>query len=159
MASAIPQHLGLILDGNRRYARALLRQPWAGHRLGLAKAREVLEWTCEAGIKHITAYVLSLENLASRPKRELHFILKCLGEEADAILSNAGHVVHQYRVRVRFIGRTTLLPQALQKKLHDVEERTARYNDHALNVAVAYGGRQELVDAMRSILAKGLRGI
>ena len=85
MVSAIPQHIGVILDGNRRYARALLRQPWAGHRLGLAKAREVLEWTCEAGIKHITAYVLSLENLASRPKRELHFILKCLGEEADAM--------------------------------------------------------------------------
>lgn len=155
----VPTHLGMILDGNRRFARELLRRPWEGHRLGLEKTREMLKWSCEAGIKYLTAYVLSFENLKSRPKRELKYILKYLDMEADNILTNSRHVVHKFNVRVRFIGRIQLLPDWLQEKLAAVEERTKKYNRHVLNVALAYGGQQEIVDATKRILEKGLKGM
>jgi len=154
-----PLHIGMILDGNRRFAKELMKRPWEGHSMGLEKARDVLEWSCEAGIKYITAYVLSLENLQSRPKTELRYILKYLGEEADNILQNKKHAVHKYNVRVKFIGRTQLLPQALQDKLAKVEALTKPYSKHQMNVALAYGGQQEIVDAARRILEEGLKGV
>src|SRR3989338_6782978 len=133
------QHVGVILDGNRRFARELMKRPWEGHKYGLLKSREVLTWVCEAGIKHMTAYVLSLENIKTRPRRELAMILKYIGNETDNIMENANHAVHRFNVKVRFIGRISLLPEKLQKKIHAVEKMTGKYTKHALNVAVAYG--------------------
>ncbi|MBI2971540.1 MAG: di-trans,poly-cis-decaprenylcistransferase [Candidatus Aenigmarchaeota archaeon] len=155
----IPSHLAIIMDGNRRFARHLMKSPWMGHEYGLKKSREVLEWACEAGIRYMTAYTLSLENITSRPKKELAIILKYIEEEADTILTDAAHSIHRFRVRVRFIGRTHILPEGLQKKMRRVEERTCQYRNHVLNIAVAYGGQQELVDAVKQILEKGLRGV
>lgn len=155
----IPTHLAVVMDGNRRFARHLMKAPWLGHKYGLEKSRQVIQWACEAGIKYLTAYTLSLENLSSRPKKELKMILKYLDYEADNILKNKEHVIHQFNVRVNFIGRIHLLPDGLQKKLKAVEKETARYKKHVLNVALAYGGQQEIVDAAKKILVKGLQGI
>ena len=155
----LPQHIGIILDGNRRFAIELMRRPWAGHRLGMLKARDVLRWACEKGIKYMTAYTLSLENLFKRPKKELKLILNYIGKEAENILNNKDHIVHKFNVQVRFIGRKYLLPTALQEKMKSVEKMTKKYNRHFLNIAVAYGGQQELVDAMRKIMKKVLKGI
>lgn len=155
----IPQHVGIILDGNRRFARELMKRPWLGHKMGLEKAREVLTWACERGIKYVTAYVLSLENLQTRPKKELQLILKYFGEEMDNILVSTDHVIHNFSIKVRFIGRTRVLPDGLQEKMKRVEEKTNKYKKHALNIAIAYGGQQELVDAVKSIMEKGLKGI
>ncbi|MEM7813700.1 MAG: polyprenyl diphosphate synthase [Candidatus Aenigmatarchaeota archaeon] len=152
------RHIGIILDGNRRFARDLLKRPWEGHKLGLEKARQVLEWACELGIKHATAYVLSLENLAKRPKRELAYILKYIGMEADRILADKSHPVHRFEVRVRFIGRIRLLPAWLRKKLGAVEDMTKDYAKHILNIALAYGGQQEIADAVKAISQKLLKG-
>lgn len=152
-------HIGIILDGNRRFAKEMLKKPWEGHRLGLEKAREVLEWSCQAGIKYVTAYVLSYENLKTRPKRELRYIIKYMLAEAENIIKNREHPVHRFEVRVRFIGRISLLPEDLRKKLDEVEKQTMKYKKHILNVAVAYGGQQEIVDAVRNIMEKGLKGI
>lgn len=155
----LPQHVGIILDGNRRFARELMKKPWMGHKMGLEKARNVLEWSCRRGIKYVTAYVLSLENFTSRPKKELRLILKYFGEEMENILESADHVIHRYNVRVRFIGRTHILPKELQAKMKKVEEATKKYTKHTINIAIAYGGQQELVDAMKRILQKGLAGV
>ena len=149
----------MVLDGNRRFARELLKRPWEGHRLGLEKAREVLQWTCELGIKHATAYVLSLENLTKRPKRELSYILKYIGLECDNILGDKRHPVHKFKVKVRFIGRTNLLPAWLRKKMAAVEAATSKYSRHTLNIAVAYGGQQEIADAVKAIAQKLLKGV
>lgn len=153
------RHIGLILDGNRRYARELMKRPWEGHKLGLATALNALKWACEAGIKHITAYVLSFENYYTRPKRELKYILKYLGEECDRVLADKNHVVHQHDVKVRFIGRLTVLPKVLQKKIAMVEAATKYHTEHVLNIALAYGGQQEIADAVRKIAEKVLKGI
>jgi tritrans,polycis-undecaprenyl-diphosphate synthase [geranylgeranyl-diphosphate specific] len=147
------------MDGNRRFAKRLMKKPWMGHKWGLDKARDVLQWTCEAGIKYLTAYTLSLENIRSRPKPELRMILGFIEKEADSILRNPGHIVHKFGVNVRFIGRIRALPEKLQKKLAAVEKMTKNYNRHFLNIAVAYGGQQEIVDATKKILKKGLKGI
>ena len=159
MNPLVPTHLGVILDGNRRYAKQLMKRPWAGHKMGLEKSREVLEWACGAGIKYITAYTLSLENFNTRPKNELRMILGYLESEADNILENKDHIVHKKSIKVRFIGRTQILPDRLQEKLQKVEEKTAKNTNHILNIAVAYGGQQEIADAVKEILLKGLEGI
>lgn len=153
------QHIAIILDGNRRFAMRLMKKPWLGHKYGLLKAREALKWSCELGIKYITAYVLSLENLASRPKKELHYIIKYLKMETENILRNPKHVIHLFKVNVKFIGRIHLLSRLLQKRIREVEKLTKDYNEHYLNIALAYGGQQEIVDAVKKILKKGLAGM
>lgn len=155
----LPQHIGVILDGNRRFAKQLMKRPWEGHKFGLAKTREVLSWACEKGIKYMTAYVLSLENLTSRPKRELQMILRYFDSELDNIIENKDHVIHMFNVKTEFIGRTHLLPDYIQKKMKKVEQLTKGHARHFLNIAVAYGGQQELVDATQKILRKCLKGI
>jgi len=155
----LPTHLGIVMDGNRRFAKTLMKSAWMGHKYGLEKTRHVLEWACESGIKYITAYTLSLENISTRPKKELRMILDYLDRESDNVLSNKDHVINRFRIKVRFIGRISLLPKSLQKKLGDVEKATANHKNHFLNIALAYGGQQEIVDAMKKILLKGLDGI
>ena len=155
----IPQHIGIILDGNRRFARELMKRPWDGHKMGLVKARQVLQWSCERGIKYITAYVLSFENLQTRPKKELQLILKYFGNEMDDIVEKSDHVIHNFGVQVRFIGRVHILPDKLQEKMRLVEKKTKNYKKHVMNIAIAYGGQQELVDAMKKILEEGLKGV
>lgn len=155
----IPTHLGIIMDGNRRFARQIAKRPWIGHKYGLKKARSVLRWTCEAGIKFMTAYTLSLENMRTRPKRELAIILKYIGKEADTIMNDKKHPVHKFKVRVRFIGRIGMLPDDIQTKLKAVEEATRHYRNHTLNIAVAYGGQQEIVDAIKNMTKKVMKGL
>jgi len=155
----IPRHIGIIMDGNRRFAKRVMESPWMGHKWGLEKAREVLDWSCTLGIKHITAYTLSLENLAQRPKRELKLILDYVREECDNMLKNEEHPVNRHRVKVRFIGRRRILPDDIQRAMEKVEEKTSGYENHVLNIAVAYGGQQEIVDAVREIVKKGLKGV
>ncbi|MFC2143223.1 polyprenyl diphosphate synthase [Candidatus Aenigmatarchaeota archaeon] len=154
-----PNHIGIILDGNRRFAKHLMRRPWEGHKMGLLKSRDVLEWSCKAGIKYVTAYVLSLENFNTRPKRELRFILNYLSKEIDTILKDSKHVINKRKINVRFIGRKKILPKKLQDKFNDLEKATKKNKTHFLNIAVAYGGQQEIVDAVRNILKEGLKGI
>ena len=155
----IPQHIGIILDGNRRFAKQLMKRPWAGHKFGLIKTREVLSWACEKGIKYMTAYVLSLENMTTRPKKELQMILRYFEKELENIIENKEHVIHKFNVQIRFIGRTRMLPSRIQKSMKHVEKITKKYTRHFLNIAVAYGGQQELVDATNKLLKNCLKGI
>jgi len=152
------RHLGIVLDGNRRFAKELMKRPWEGHKYGLVKAREAIQWACEYGIKHVTAYMLSLENMATRPKKELSYILSYMEKEADNILNDKTHVVHRFKIKVNFIGRVGMLPDHLQKKFADVEHMTKNYKKHVLNCAVAYGGQQEITDAVRQIVNKVMDG-
>lgn len=154
----MPQSVGIIMDGNRRFAKELMKEPWKGHEYGVGKAREALEWAHELGIKYLTIYSLSLENLKSRPKMELKKILEYFDREIDIFFSG-DHVVHRTGTKVRFIGRTRLLPKKLQEKMKKLEEATRDYKNHVLNIAVAYGGQQEIIDACRDISLKVAEGL
>jgi len=154
----VPKSVAIIMDGNRRFAKRLMKKPWEGHKIGVMKARDVFKWACEIGIKYITIYTLSIENLKSRPKMELRQIFKYFDNEMDVLLSG-DHIIHKTKTRVRFIGRIKVLPKKLQQKMKKIEHLTERYKDHFLNMAVAYGGRQEIIDACKKIAKKTSKGI
>jgi len=154
-----PEHIGIIPDGNRRLAKRLMRRPWKGHEWGLEKLKNVIEWCEELGVKVLTFYVMSLENLERRPKRELDFIFALAGKEMENILKDKGHVVHKNKVKVNFFGRLDLLPKDLQEGIRKVTEITKNYSGYYLNLAIAYGGRQEIVDSARRIAFDVSKGI
>src|SRR3989304_1590299 len=150
--------IGVILDGNRRFAKRLMEQPWKGHEWGAEKVKEVLEWCRELGIKYVTIYSLSVQNILNRPKHELNYIYKIFKKELSELLK-PDNDVHKYRIRVRAIGRINLLPKDLQNLLKRVENATKNYENHFLNIAVAYGGQEEITDAVREIARKISKGI
>lgn len=153
-----PKHVGIIPDGNRRLARRLIKSPWKGHEWGLGKLKEVLEWCNGLGIKIVTFYTLSLENLEKRPKREIKYLFSLAKKEIKNILDDEDHVVHRNNARVSFFGKIDLLPPDLQKGIEEVSDMTKDYSDFYLNLAIAYGGRQEIVDASRRMAADAAKG-
>ena len=150
-----PEHIGVILDGNRRWASARDMIPWEGHREGADKIKNFLDWCIDLGIKTITLYVFSTENF-QRSEREVEEIMKLAEENLKEILGS--EVIHKNRVCVRAIGRINLLPQRIQQLIHEVEEMTRDYDRFYLNLALAYGGRAEIVDAARKLGSKIERG-
>lgn len=147
-----PRHVGIILDGNRRYAREHgLDVPWFGHRLGAQKVMEVLRILWEAGVKVCTLYTFSIENF-QRNEREVREIMEIAKEKFTEVVNNPD--VHRHRVKINAIGRVDLLPPDVQDAIRLAEESTAHYSDHILNVAIGYSGRTELVDAVREIARK-----
>jgi tritrans,polycis-undecaprenyl-diphosphate synthase [geranylgeranyl-diphosphate specific] len=149
-----PQSIGIIPDGNRRFAKRLMKAPWKGHDWGSNKLQDVFEWCTQAGVKVITVYAMSLENFTSRPRHEISYLLNLAKKEAKGVLENKKHFVHMNRVRLKFFGRTDLLPKELQILFRKAEHKTKPYSDYFLNFAIAYGGRQELVEASRKIAVK-----
>ncbi len=154
----LPRHIGLILDGNRRFARQLgLADIVEGHQRGAAKLEEALEWLAELGIRMVTIWILSTENLM-RPPEELEGLLTLI--ERKMRQTAVDPKIHRRQVRIRAIGRLDLLPPSLREAIRTAERATAGYENFWLNVAVGYGGRQEVVDAVRSLLRDwGRRGM
>ncbi|WP_455285521.1 polyprenyl diphosphate synthase [[Eubacterium] cellulosolvens] len=144
----IPEHLGVILDGNRRWAIARSGTEYDGHRYGAKTGQRFLEWCLDLSIKTITLYVFSMENF-NRPKHEVETILNIIEEEATKLLKDQR--LHQNQVRVKALGRVDLLPKSLREVLREVEDATESYDRYYLNIALAYGGRTEIVDAARKI--------
>lgn len=148
-----PVHIGVILDGNRRFAKRLMLEPWKGHEWGAEKVKELLRWCKGTGVKYLTLYSLSEENYKSRPKREMDFLLKIFEKEFIAITKKS-HDAHKNKVRVKAIGRINILPKNLQTAIAAAEESTKNYKDYFLNLAIAYGGQQEITDAVIKIAKK-----
>jgi len=145
----MPQHVAVILDGNRRWANERSLPYLNGHLYGAKIAEEFLKWCLDLGIRTITVYVFSTENF-QRPEEEVERILGLMEEEARRLRDDER--LHENKVRVKTIGRIDLLPESLQQMLRDVERETENYNEHYLNIAIAYGGRAEIVDAARKIV-------
>jgi short-chain Z-isoprenyl diphosphate synthase len=147
----VPRHLGLILDGNRRFARlAGLADIKLGHDLGVSKAREVLDWCLEMRIPTVTLWVLSPDNYARRDPDEVEHILRLLEQEAERMARDRR--IRENRVRIRAIGRIESFPQTVLDSLRRLEAATAEHEGMQLNIAVGYGGREEIVDAVRAVL-------
>ncbi|GAB3020055.1 polyprenyl diphosphate synthase [Natronobiforma cellulositropha] len=143
-----PTHVAVIQDGNRRYARSRGGEAPDGYRAGADTTEAVLEWCREIGVEELTIYAFSTENFNRPPdEREALFDLltEKLTEFADA------DRVHDNEVRIRVIGDAARLPPRLQEAIEYAEGRTAEYDQFVLNVALAYGGRSELLEAARSV--------
>jgi len=150
----LPSHVAVILDGNRRWAKGRRLPPWFGHREGARKVEDLLDWCLKLGIKTLTLYVLSTENL-QRPVEEVNAIFKIAEEELRRALTDRR--IHENGVRVKALGRVELLPEGLRSLIKELEASTSNYNSHFLNIAIAYGGRTEIVDAVKKI-AESIEG-
>ena len=146
----LPRHIGLILDGNRRHGRRIgVTEPRELYDLGADKLDDVLDWCVEFAIPAITLWVFSTDNFG-RPAAEVSGILAAVEAKLAALTRDP--VIHRRRVRVRAIGRLCLLPEPLIATIAQAEAATAAYDGVELNIAVAYGGRQEIVDAVQGLL-------
>jgi len=153
--SGMPEHIGVILDGNRRWARDNFLPVWLGHKKGAEKVEALLIWCLSLKVKVITLYVFSMENF-QRPEKEVSAIMTIVEEEMRKLLS--GNLIYENKVRVKAIGRLNLLPPALQELIKETEEVTKDYSEHFLNIAIAYGGRAEIVDATQRIAKEVEKG-
>ena len=144
----MPKHIAIILDGNRRWANNKSIKRVIGHIEGANTAEELLEWCHEIGIKTITLYLLSTENLDRSPE-ELDELFELFTERLNKLLSDERIV--RFRVRVKAIGRLELVSKRMQEILKEIEAKTADYSDHFLNIAIAYGGRTEIIDSVKKI--------
>ena len=150
-----PEHIAIILDGNRRWAQNHFMNPNEGHYFGAEKTEQVLEWCLNLGVKTITLYAFSTENFKRSPE-EVKEIMGLFEEKLRRILEE--EAIHKHKVRVKFIGRLSLLPDVLQQWIEKVEDETKDYSDHFLNIAMAYGGRAEIVDAAKEIAQHIIEG-
>jgi short-chain Z-isoprenyl diphosphate synthase len=146
----MPKHIGLILDGNRRFAKALGLDGKAGYEFGVDKAHEVLGWCLELGIPAATIWVLSTDNFTKRGTDEVQHLMHLFEREARNLAKDPR--IHGNQVRVRAIGRHDLFPEDVLASLRDLETATAHYTGMVLNIAVGYGGREEIVDAVKKLL-------
>lgn len=146
-----PDHIAIILDGNRRWASEKALNPWFGHEKGAERVDQLLGWCLKLDVKSITLYAFSTENFR-RSKNEVKEIMRIAKEEFEKILTDER--IHKNKVHVKVIGRLSLLPKDLQQLIMDVENATQSYDEHFLNLALAYGGRAEIVDAAKKIADK-----
>lgn len=152
MELVIPNHLGVIIDGNRRWAKKRGLPPWEGHRAGAEKLGKFLEWCLEVGIPYVSIYTLSTENL-NRPKEEVEKLFEILKEYVNSLLSDKEKfsLLEKYEVKVRFVGELNRLPKPLLRLMYKLMKKTANFQKRVLNFLVAYGGKSELVNAFKKI--------
>ena len=142
----LPRHIGIILDGNRRFAKRLMKSPEKGHEWGYKKVKELINWCIEFKIKELTLYTFSLENF-NRPKREFNYLMN-LFKKAFSELRKEKNI---NKIKIKFIGKTSLFPENLQKEMFRLEEKTKNNKKFRLNFAMAYTGRAEILDAVKKI--------
>jgi undecaprenyl diphosphate synthase len=147
----VPHHIGIIMDGNGRWARRRGLPRLAGHRAGTENLRRVLRASVEFGVKILTIYAFSTENW-DRPEREVRGLLTILEQVIDRELDK----LHEQGVQLRHIGRLDRISPKMQQKVEEAIELTKNNDRLILNVAFNYGGRAELVDAIRDIIADGV---
>jgi len=145
----VPNHIAIIQDGNRRYAQIQGKNTSYGHRKGAQTSEEVLEWAQEIGIRNITLYSFSTENF-NRPNEELEELFTLFIEKFRALITDTR--VHKNKIRLQVVGDRSLIPQDMLTTIEEAEEATRDYTEFHLNVALAYGGRNEIVRAAREIL-------
>ena len=147
--SRLPRHIAVIMDGNGRWAKKRHLPRIAGHSAGTQSARVTVETCARLNIEALTLYAFSVENWR-RPKAEIEFLMQLLREYVRKELPLLQH----NNVRMRFIGRPEELPEAVQRETRDATAATAGNTGMILNIAVNYGGRAEIVDALNAIVAK-----
>ncbi|PWD52620.1 isoprenyl transferase [Serinibacter arcticus] len=140
----VPHHIGIMMDGNRRWARQVDAPPSHGHRAGADKIVDVLGWSDAIGVKIVTLWMLSTDNLRRDPTELTELVAIIEGAVSDLAASR--------RWRIHALGALDLLPESTAQRLRAAQELTSDVEGMIVNVAVGYGGRQEIADAIRSLL-------
>lgn len=132
-------HIAVIPDGNRRFAKKHNMEPWQGHLKGAVKIEKFLGWCKKFGIKEVTFYVFSMQNF-KRSKEEINHLMDIFRQKFDKL--------NKYKARINFIGRLYLFSKDIQQKMKLLMNTTRKYKEHKINFAMAYGGQEELIDAV-----------
>ena len=151
--ASLPRHVAIIMDGNGRWAKERHLPRVEGHREGAESVRAVIRTAGELGIKYLTLYAFSVENW-NRPKDEVDTLMKYLARYMKSEFAE----LNRNNVRLEVIGQVHRLPEFVQKQLKKTQEALAKNNGLTLIMALSYGGRTEIVEAVRSIAAKAKRG-
>jgi len=146
--SEIPHHIAVIMDGNRRYAGQMGKTRSFGHAMGAEVTEKVIEWCHEIGVKQLTLYALSTENF-QRSEEEVDGLFNLINEKFKKLYSDPR--THEKEMQVRVIGDRSKLPAFLNESIDRIEKATKHYRKFHLNVAIAYGGRQDIIQAVREI--------
>ena len=151
MEASNPEHIAIILDGNRRFAKKKGMQPWKGHNFGAKKVEDLLKWCRDLGIKELTLYSFSMDNF-KRPEREKKAIFELFKKnfeklEKDERLMKNG-------IKVRFIGKIGMFPKDIQESMQRLMEKTNENKRFKVNFAMAYSGKAEITDSIRKIINK-----
>jgi len=151
----LPNHVVIIPDGNRRWAKERNLQPWEGHVAGAENTEKLLRLALKMGIKCFSMWGSSLENLKSRPMDEKRALLRIYEEYFTKLLNS--NDIHDNKVKINFIGRwEEQFPQSLKKIMHEGIDATKHYSQHMLNFFLAYSGDDEMVETIKTIVKKGI---
>jgi undecaprenyl diphosphate synthase len=148
----IPNHLGIILDGNRRWAKEKGLPSFEGHKAGLEAAKRIINYCSKKGIKTLTLFLFSTENW-KRDKTEINFLMSLLEKH----LKKDFDLYIKEGLKVKIIGQKEKLPKSVQKELDRVENATKNNSGMVLNLALSYGGRAEIVEAVKNIIKKSIK--
>ena len=152
----MPRHVSIIMDGNRRFAWNNSSKTAVGHSEGKEKLKEVMDWVLDLGVPYFTVYALSTENISERDSEELETLYDLYVSGLDEI--SVDPRIHDRGVRVQVVGRLDMLPQRVKKSIENAESVTSQYTDFTFTVCLAYGGREEIVDAVKSVAADHASG-
>jgi tritrans,polycis-undecaprenyl-diphosphate synthase [geranylgeranyl-diphosphate specific] len=142
-------HVGIILDGNRRYAKKLGKSQLEGHKKGAEIVEELFNWCLDLDIKELTLYCFSTENF-NRSKKEVNFLMQLFEKEFQRLLKD--YRITENKIKLRFIGDKERLNKKLQQLIKKLEEKTKNYNNFIVNFAIAYSGKQEILSAIKKLV-------
>jgi undecaprenyl diphosphate synthase len=144
------KHIGIILDGNRRFSKKIMEMPWKGHEYGAKKISKLLEWVSELGVKKLTLYAFSVQNF-HRPKKEFDYLMKLFRKEFTSLIDERLEELNKKGIRINVIGRISLFPEDIQERMRKIMELTKNNKKYAINFAMGYGGREEIIDAVKKL--------
>ncbi|MFX0029064.1 MAG: polyprenyl diphosphate synthase [Candidatus Hermodarchaeota archaeon] len=151
----LPKHIGLIVDGNRRWAKKRNLDINFGHLVGYENLKKRLFDFFEAGIHYLSLYILSLENLRKRTPEELEYIYEIMIKAVDTVINES--IVKDDKVRFNVIGRLGLLPTEAKKKIQQLIDFTKNHDQNFINLCIMYDGHEEIVDAVKKIINDGIK--
>jgi len=150
-----PKHIAIIVDGNRRFARKVLNHPFKGHDEGARKFDLLIDWAKELGIKELTLYIFSMQNFR-RTKEEVDYLFDLFDKKFNEL--SKSNKLNEKGIRINFIGRLFMFPKNIQESAKNLADKTKNNKDLIVNLAMGYGGREEIVDAAKKIAEKVKKG-
>jgi len=145
-----PDHVGFILDGNRTYARRLGKKPWDGHKAGFDLVIKLIDWCLELELKEITCYAFSIQNF-KRDKLEVKFLMDLFNKLLSDYLGKDFKFFEERQVQINFMGRLYLFEDKIHSKQIQLMKKTKSFHKLKVNFAIAYGGREEIIDAAKTL--------
>lgn len=153
----LPNSIGIIPDGNRRWAQIRGLKPFMGHWYGAKKLEEIVKFVFEIGIKEVNVYALSTENLRERDKKEIKELFKIFKTYLNEWKTGNFKEIELYEVKVNFFGNFFLLPKSLVRIMKKIMQKTSKFRKRILNILIAYGGTYEILNLIKKVIEKKVK--